>query len=42
MQLTNQQTLPVSQAIAWQALNDIDLLKECIPCLLYTSPSPRD
>ena len=31
MQLTNQQTLPVTQAQAWEALNDIALLQQCIP-----------
>jgi len=31
MELTNQQTLPVGQAQAWEALNDIDLLKQAIP-----------
>lgn len=31
MQMSNQQTLPVAQAQAWDALNDIDLLKQCIP-----------
>ena len=31
MELTSQQTLPVAQAQAWEALNDISLLKECIP-----------
>ena len=31
MELTSQQTLPVAQAQAWEALNDIGLLKECIP-----------
>jgi len=31
MQLTNQQTLPVSQAQAWEALNDIALLQTAIP-----------
>ena len=31
MQLTNQQTLPVSQAQAWEALNDIALLQLAIP-----------
>ena len=31
MQLTNQQTLPVSQAQAWEALNDITLLQQAIP-----------
>jgi len=31
MQLTNQQTLPVSQAQAWEALNDTSLLQQAIP-----------
>ena len=31
MELTSQQTLPVAQAQAWESLNDISLLKECIP-----------
>ncbi|MBP6319684.1 MAG: carbon monoxide dehydrogenase subunit G [Rubrivivax sp.] len=31
MQLTNQQTLPVGQAQAWEALNDIALLQSAIP-----------
>ncbi len=31
MELTNQQTLPVSQAQAWEALNDISLLQSAIP-----------
>ena len=31
MQLTNQQTLPVGQAQAWEALNDISLLQSAIP-----------
>jgi carbon monoxide dehydrogenase subunit G len=31
MQLTNQQTLPVGQAQAWSALNDITLLQAAIP-----------
>ena len=31
MELTNQQTLPVGQAEAWAALNDIALLQACIP-----------
>lgn len=31
MQLTNQQTLRVSQAQAWEALNDIELLRTAIP-----------
>ena len=31
MELTNQQLLPVSQAQAWEALNDIALLQSAIP-----------
>jgi carbon monoxide dehydrogenase subunit G len=31
MELSNQQTLPVSQAIAWAALNDVGILQACIP-----------
>jgi uncharacterized protein len=31
MQLSNQQTLPVSQTIAWDALNDTSLLQQAIP-----------
>ena len=31
MQLTSQQSLPVSQKIAWDALNDTEVLKACIP-----------
>ncbi|EHR73690.1 hypothetical protein BurJ1DRAFT_4905 [Burkholderiales bacterium JOSHI_001] len=31
MQLTNQQTLPVGQAQAWEALNDMSLLQASIP-----------
>jgi uncharacterized protein len=31
MKLSNQQTLPVSQAVAWQALNDTTLLQAAIP-----------
>ena len=31
MQLTNSQTLPVGQAQAWEALNDISLLQAAIP-----------
>jgi carbon monoxide dehydrogenase subunit G len=31
MQLTNQQTLPVNQLQAWEALNDIALLQAAIP-----------
>ena len=31
MELSNEQTLPVAQAQAWEALNDIALLQACIP-----------
>ena len=31
MQLTSQQVLPVSQTIAWEALNDMSILQACIP-----------
>lgn len=31
MQLTSQQPLPVSQLRAWEALNDVDMLKASIP-----------
>jgi carbon monoxide dehydrogenase subunit G len=31
MQLTSQQALPVSQAIAWDALNDTEMLRAAIP-----------
>ena len=31
MQLTSQQDLPVSQQQAWDALNDTEVLKACIP-----------
>ena len=31
MQLTSQQELPASQAQAWEALNDTEVLKTCIP-----------
>ncbi|MBE7420331.1 MAG: carbon monoxide dehydrogenase subunit G [Ideonella sp.] len=31
MQLTNQQTLPVNQQQAWEALNDVTLLQAAIP-----------
>lgn len=31
MQLNNEQTLPVSQAIAWASLNDMSLIQQAIP-----------
>ena len=39
MQLTHQQTLPVSQAQAWEALNDISLLQRAIPGCESLTPS---
>ena len=37
MELSNSQTLPVGQSVAWAALNDIEVLRECIPgCELLT------
>jgi len=40
MQLTDQQTLPVSQDIAWAALNDLDLLREAIAGCESIAPVP--
>ena len=41
MQLTNTQTLPVGQAQAWEALNDISLLQSAIPgCESITASGP--
>ncbi|HSV84467.1 MAG TPA: carbon monoxide dehydrogenase subunit G [Ramlibacter sp.] len=31
MKLSNQQSLPVPQATAWEALNDVAILQSCIP-----------
>ncbi|MBI3367913.1 MAG: carbon monoxide dehydrogenase subunit G [Burkholderiales bacterium] len=39
MQLTNQQVLPVNQAQAWEALNDITLLQQAIPGCDSITPS---
>lgn len=39
MQLTNQQVLPVNQAQAWEALNDIALLQQAIPGCESITPS---
>ncbi|HSI60232.1 MAG TPA: carbon monoxide dehydrogenase subunit G [Ideonella sp.] len=39
MELSNQQTLPVSQAIAWEALNDITMLQAAIPGCESITPS---
>lgn len=42
MQLTQQQLLPVSQAMAWEALNDIPLLRQCIPGCESLTPDGAD
>jgi uncharacterized protein len=42
MQLTSQQTLPVDQAEAWAALNDIDLLRESMPGCESITPTGDD
>ena len=39
MQITNQQTLPVNQLQAWQALNDIALQQSAIPGCESISPA---
>jgi len=31
MEMTGEQRIPVSQEITWQALNDLEVLKSCIP-----------
>lgn len=42
MQLASQQTLPVSQAIAWEALNDTTLLQAAIPgCESLVASAPN-
>jgi carbon monoxide dehydrogenase subunit G len=42
MQLASQQSLPVSQAAAWAALNDTEILKACIPgCESITETEPN-
>lgn len=41
MQISSQQTLPASQANAWAALNNIEVLKACIPgCESLTETEP--
>jgi uncharacterized protein len=42
MQLTSQQTLPVSQQIAWEALNDLGLLQAAIPGCESITPAGAD
>ena len=39
MQLSNQQTLPVGQQQAWEALNDVSLLQASIPGCESITPS---
>jgi carbon monoxide dehydrogenase subunit G len=42
MQLTGQQTLPVAQDVAWQSLNDIELLRAAMPgCESITPIGPN-
>ncbi len=41
MELSNQQTLPVSQQLAWEALNDTTMLQAAIPgCESITATEP--
>lgn len=41
MQISSQQSLPISQQNAWDALNNIDVLKACIPgCESLTETEP--
>ena len=42
MDMNGEQLIPLPRQRVWEALNDPETLKRCIPCLLYTSPSPRD
>eukprot|EP01036_Dinobryon_divergens_P039076 gene39076-51421_t len=42
MELSNQQTLPVSQQIAWEALNDITILQAAIPGCESITPTEPD
>ena len=52
MELADEITIPAPRDRVYEALNDVAILKACIPgceelekesdCLLYTSPSPRD
>lgn len=42
MELTSQQALPVAQATAWQALNDVSILQAAIPgCESITPTEPN-
>ena len=42
MQLTSQQLLPASQAQAWSALNDTEVLKACMPGCESITPTGPD
>lgn len=42
MDITSQQALPVSQAIAWEALNDIAMLQAAIPGCESITPTEPD
>ena len=42
MELSNQQTLPVAQALAWEALNDIAMLQAAIPGCESITPTEPD
>ena len=42
MQLTSTQSLPVDQAKAWAALNDIELLRSAIPGCESITPTGKD
>ena len=42
MDMTSQQALPVSQAIAWDALNDIAMLQSAIPGCESITPTDPD
>lgn len=42
MELSNQQTLPVAQHLAWEALNDVSMLQAAIPgCESITATEPN-
>ena len=42
MDITNQQALPVAQALAWEALNDIAMLQAAIPGCESITPTAPD
>ena len=39
MEVTGEQQIPVPQQVTWQALNDLDVLKACIPGCESIAPS---